>query len=148
MDLKEIRMPEGQDAYAPREKLNRNVLLACQILAGLSALAAFMIERSAGNEGSLISDSALSVPTAILLAILWVVILPAIAVFWHRKAIDEQEEAAFRDGAYFAAYAFLVAAPTWWILWRGGLAPAPDGIAIYLLFMVIWTLVWLKKKYM
>ena len=63
------------------------------------------------------------------------------------RAIDEQEASAYRDGGYYAAYALLIGAPTWWMLWRGSFVPEPDGVAIFMLFALIWTAVWFWKKY-
>jgi hypothetical protein len=33
------------------------------------------------------------------------------------------------------------------MLWRGGFVPEPDGVAIFMLFALIWTAVWFWKKY-
>jgi uncharacterized membrane protein YphA (DoxX/SURF4 family) len=84
---------------------------------------------------------------ALMLVFFWAVIMPIIAWFWHKRAIDEQEASAYRDGGYYAAYAFMIGAPMWWILWRGGFAPEPDGVAIFMLFASLWTAVWFWKKY-
>jgi hypothetical protein len=61
--------------------------------------------------------------------------------------MSRKQAPATRDGGYYAAYAFLVGTPTWWVLWRGGLAPEPNGVAIFMLFSLIWSAVWLWKKY-
>ena len=93
------------------------------------------------------SDSPLPLALAVLLAVFWGVIMPVIAWFWHTRAIDEQEANAYRDGGYYAAYGYLMGAPTWWFLWRGGLLPEPNGTLIFCLFAIIWTAVWVWKKY-
>jgi hypothetical protein len=73
--------------------------------------------------------------------------MPVVLWFWHTRAIDEQEANAYKDGGYYAAYAFLMLTPLWWLLWRGGLLPEPNGFAIYMAFSLVWTIVWLWKKY-
>lgn len=96
---------------------------------------------------SVFASTPLSPLVAIVMAGIWGVIIPATAWFWHNRAIDELEAAAYRDGGYYAGYAFLVVAPLWWILWRGGFLPAPDGVALYFGFAALWCIVWYWKKY-
>ncbi len=131
-----------------REKLNRNIMWACCALGGVIAL--YLISLRPSNLVGLgaFSDGPVPASAAIFLAAIWGIAMPVIAYFWHKKAIDEQEAAAYRDGAYYAAYAFIIGAPTWWILARGGLAPQIDGVAIFLIFNFIWLGVWFYKKYL
>lgn len=96
---------------------------------------------------SLVASTPISPLVAIVMAGVWGVIMPVAAWFWHNRAIDELEAAAYRDGGYYAGYAFLIIAPLWWILWRGGFLPAPDGVALYLGFATLWCIVWYWKKY-
>lgn len=132
----------------PKERLNRNIMIVCGLVGGSIGVAMAML-------GPDITDAPLSelangpIPSiaAIFLAAVWGIILPVIAYYWHKRAIDEQEAAAYRDGGYYAAYAFIVAAPTWWFLARGGLVPEPNGVAIFCIFNLIWLSVWFYKKY-
>ena len=135
-----------------REKLNRNIVIACGLIGGV--MGAVVAMTGIANSNTSVPDSFSEfvngpMPTniALPLALFWAVGMPVIAWFWHTRAIDEQEASAYRDGGYYAAYAYLILAPAWWILWRGGLLPQPDGVAIYVTFSVIWTLVWFWKKY-
>lgn len=134
-----------------REKLNQKIMIACMV----SGAVIGVILASSGNGASasqsldhiIFSDTPLPLAIALPLTLFWGLGMPLIAWFWHARAIDEQEAAAYRDGAYYAAYVYLIAAPLWWLLWRGGLLPEPNGIAIFFSFSVIWSSVWFWKKY-
>ena len=131
-----------------RERLNRNIMIACAVMGGIIGLALSIVGGAMPSEPlAIFSDSPLPIALAILLAVFWGVVMPVIAWFWHTRAIDEQEAHAYRDGGYYAAYAYLVGAPAWWFLWRGGVLPEPDGVAIFATFAIIWTTVWYWKKY-
>jgi hypothetical protein len=146
------RLRIGGGPMTSREKLNRNIMVGCGLLGAVIGAALVATDGSisggaATDPLSVFSDTPLPVAIAIALAIFWAVIMPVIAWFWHTRAIDEQEANAYRDGGYYAAYAYLIGAPTWWFLWRGGLVPEPNGTTIFFLFAIIWTAVWFWKKY-
>ena len=146
------KLKTSGEPMTKREKLNRDIILACGLLGGLmgAAMAATGILNApdeAADPFAILFDGPLPVAAALLLAFFWAVIMPVIAWFWHTRAIDEQEASAYRDGGYYAAYAYLILAPAWWLLWRGGLAPEPSGVAIFFTFTLIWSAVWFWKKY-
>ncbi len=142
------RIRIGGGPMTTREKLNRNIMIGCGLLG--AAIGATLVATDGSipsDPQTIFSDSPLPLALAVLLAVFWGVIMPVIAWFWHTRAIDEQEANAYRDGGYYAAYAYLMGAPTWWFLWRGGLLPEPNGTLIFCLFAIIWTAVWFWKKY-
>lgn len=147
------KLQAGGANMTRREKLNRNIIVACGLVGGVIGvvLAAIGISGSRDNAEfdpiSLLVTGPIPVPAALAIVFVWAVVMPAIAWFWHTRVIDEQEASAYRDGGYYAAYAYLMLTPTWWLLWRGGLLPEPDGVAIYLTFSLIWSAVWFWKKY-
>lgn len=136
-----------------REKLNRNIMVACGLIGGVIGIVLAVTgtlavpDDSMADPFSLFASGPLPLTVTLSLVFAWAVIMPVLAWLWHTRAIDEQEANAYRDGGYYAAYAYLILAPVWWILWRGGLLPEPDGVAIYATFAVIWTAVWFWKKY-
>lgn len=135
-----------------REKLNRNIIVACGGLGGIMGLAiAASGISNISEQGADPFVALLAGPLPLIIVVplifVWGVIMPVVAWFWHTRVIDEQEANAYRDGGYYAAYAFLMLTPLWWLLWRGGLVPEPDGVAIYLSFSLVWTAVWFWKKY-
>jgi hypothetical protein len=140
-----------QEPLTRRERLNRNIMVGCGVLGGLIgiALAIGGIDQQGIDvfSTSFLSEKSISPALAILLVVGWAIVMPVVAWIWHTRAIDEQEASAYRDGGYYSAYIYLIGAPTWWILWRGGFAPEPNGVAIFLIFSSIWSAVWFWKKY-
>jgi hypothetical protein len=140
------------DALTRRERLNRNIMLGCMMLgatigAVLAATGNLDMTDSAISPLSIFGDGPMPISIVLLLVFAWGVVMPVVAWFWHTRAIDEQEASAYRDGGYYAAYAYLILAPVWWLLWRGGLLPEPNGVAIFCAFAFIWSAVWFWKKY-
>jgi hypothetical protein len=130
-----------------RERLNRNILIGSSVLGAVTGVALSMFSESKGNEHfATFSSQPISVMASVTLAVLWGIIMPVLAYFWH-KTVDEQEAYAYREGAYYAFYAYACGAPTWWILWRGGLAPEPNGVVFYSILMTICGAVWFWKRY-
>jgi hypothetical protein len=139
------RQIAGGNNLTKREK---KVRLIMAILIGAGALigVALSIAAESTSTGSAFSNDPISRPLAIGLAFLIGVILPIIYWFWH-KNIDEQEASAYRDGAIAGIYAYSIGLPVWWILWRGGIAPVPDALTVYLATMLVWCAGWFWKKY-
>jgi len=138
------QMKRNGEKVPRREKLNRNIIMACTGLGVVIGLATgFGISNTSGNAAdpfAALLTSPIPLTVVIPLVVFWGVIMPVVAWFWHTRAIDEQEESAYRDGGYYAAYAFLFLTPLWWLLWRGGLLPEPNIVAIYCVFSL--ALLW------
>ena len=145
------KLKANNEPLTKRERLNRNILLGCGIGGGIVGLVISLNSALTASPDSdpidLFVSSSIPPMVALLLAFIWGIIMPVIAWVWHKRAIDEQEASAYRDEGYYAAYAYLIGAPTWWMLWRGGLVPEPNGVAIFMLFTIIWSVVWYWKKY-
>lgn len=159
-------MTRDKEPLTPREARNRNILISCMLLGG--AIAATLVAEAHVTtrvvtttivkngvttthvERSIDALGAFTGPVpptfAIVLAAIWGLALPVISLLWYRT-IDEHERAAYRDGAEVAAFAYMIGAPIWWILWRGGLVVPPDGALIFITFNFIYLGVWLWRKY-
>ncbi len=101
------RIRIGGGPMTTREKLNRNIMVGCGLLG--AAIGATLVATDGSipsDPQTMFSDSPLPLALAVLLAVFWGVIMPVIAWFWHTRAIDEQEANAYRDGGYYAAYAY------------------------------------------
>jgi uncharacterized membrane protein YidH (DUF202 family) len=145
-------LKRDEDGLTRRERLNRNVMVGCMALGAvmggvLAANGNLDISDPASGPLAIFDDSPMPVAVALAIVFLWAVIMPILAWFWHTRAIDEQEASAYRDGGYYAAYAYLILAPVWWLLWRGSLLPEPSGVVIFMTFAFIWSAVWFWKKY-
>jgi len=146
--LREMRRPTGEEPLTPRERLNRNIIIGCGVLGLIVGMALSLgggVDMTKG--GGVFTNEPLPPALALALVALTGVLLPLVSVFWHRSAVDELETEAYKTGALYAVYVYMIGAPVWWLLWRGGFVPAPDGIIIY--FAVILTLgaVWMRKKH-
>jgi hypothetical protein len=130
-----------------REKLNNRILAACAVSGGLIGLVLVISGDLSTQNPNMFSSDPISPIVAVTLAILIGILLPLVSWYWHERVIDEQEEQAYRSGALMGMYAFWFVAPVWWLLWRGGMLPAPDGVALYLMTTFIALIVWFWKKY-
>ncbi|WP_411290275.1 hypothetical protein [Sphingorhabdus sp.] len=130
-----------------RDKMNVRMTWGSGIFGGLIALALIAGDIMGANDGNIFGSGALPPTLAIILSVAIGIVLPAVTYYWHKRVIDEQEEAAYRTGALIAIYAFWFIAPVWWLLWRGGMLPAPDGVALYLMTTFVALIVWFWKKY-
>ncbi len=131
-----------------RERLNNRIIWGCGIFGGIIGLALALTDNmGAANEPSLFASGPISPVLAVILASAIGVVLPAITFYWHKHVVDEQEDAAYRAGTLIAIYAFWFIAPVWWLLWRGGILPSPNGVALYFMTAFIALIVWFWKKY-
>lgn len=141
-----------EDGLTRRERLNRNIMIGCLALGAvmggiLAATGNLDIADRESSAFAIFDDSPIPTIAALFIAFVWAGAMPVVTWFWHTRAIDEQEASAYRDGGYYAAYAYLFLAPTWWLLWRGGLLPEPNGVTIFTAFSLIWLAIWFWKKY-
>ena len=131
-----------------RERMNNRIIWGYGIFGGIIGLTlALTGNMEAANEPSPFASGPMSPMLAVILAVAIGVVLPAITFYWHKHVVDEQEDAAYRAGALIAIYAFWFVAPVWWFLWRGGILPQTDGVALYFMTAFIALIVWFWKKY-
>lgn len=139
-----LRGIAAEDPGTSRERRGRIVFLSCFALG-----VAMGIALTLGGESPLagFSDAPISPVLAVVLAAITVILLPLVCLYWHRRVADEQEKAAYGAGVLLAIYAYWIGAPAWWLLWRGGLVPAPDGVLIYFATIAVAAIGWLHAKY-
>ncbi len=143
-----LRVPIGDGPPTAKERLNRNILIVCGALGAVTALLMILAQgRGWMDNPQIFSNDPL--PPAVAIALIFVtgVLTPAISFYWHRSAIDEQELDAYKTGALYGLYVYMIGAPVWWFAWRGGFLPAPDGVVIYFVTICTVGAVWLWKKY-
>ena len=97
-------------------------------------------------ELALLSNSALPANFAIGSSIVWVVGMAISLILYHRS-VDDHEERAYLWAGTAAWYTLTLAAPTWWVLHRASLAPAPDVMLLFLGALAVNATVWLWLKY-
>lgn len=85
-------------------------------------------------------------PALAWLLVVGMVISLLLSVRWHRL-LDEHERAAYDFGAVAAIYVYFAVSINWWVLWRAEIAPAINGVAIFVITTVTWILGWLVRRY-
>jgi hypothetical protein len=145
--LRILNAPTGEAPPTRKERLNRNILVACGALGFIISLLMMFTQGGPDLTRGLLSSEPLEPAIAIALLVLMGVVLPILSFVWHRSAVDEQEIAAYKDGALWGINVFMIGAPIWWIAWRGGFLPAPDGIILYFATITVMGAVWMWKKY-
>jgi hypothetical protein len=130
-----------------RETRSNRFLIGSAVVGLFAGMALVIAGDFGGGDPSPFSDAPIPAATAVALAALFAIGMPVLSWYWHMHVIDEQEAEAYRSGALIAAYAFWIVAPVWWLLWRGGLLPAVDGVAIYLGTIIIASIIWFWKKF-
>jgi hypothetical protein len=141
------KMRTSQEKVPRREKLYNRILVGCMIFGGIIGLTLAISGSSGTRDTALFGSGALPPMIALALAASIGIFMPVLTYYWHKNAVDELEEAAYRAGTLFAMYAFWFVAPVWWLLWRGGFLPSPDGVALYTMTMFVALFVWAWKKY-
>lgn len=140
-------MKRDAEPLTRREKLNNRMLIGSGVFGGLIAAALIASGEIGGQSPNIFSSDPIAPAVAISVALLIGVLAPLSSWYWHMRVVDEQEADAYRSGAMLAVYAYWFVAPVWWLLWRGGLVPAPDGIVLYMMTIFIAVIIWFWKKY-
>jgi hypothetical protein len=142
-----VKLRSSSQNLPRREKLNQRVMAGSVLLGGVIGIALLAAPTGNDNDLSIFSSAPIEPWVAVLLAAIVGIAVPLMSWFWHNRVIDEQEADAYRSGALIAIYIYWFVAPVWWLLWRGGLVPAPDGVALYLITMFAAMGIWFWKKY-
>jgi len=144
--LRETRRPTGEAPLTRKERLNRNILIGSGLLGGVLGVTMVL---AAGTDDPLAAflDAPLPPWVAAAFIVILAVVLPALSFYWQKAAVDELEIDAYKTGALYALYVYMIGAPIWWFAWRGGFAPEPSGVAIYFITTFTMLIVGFAKKY-
>jgi hypothetical protein len=86
------------------------------------------------SDGSLANDlysnGPLPTALAVALAVLWLVGMPVLSAITRRN-MDEVERGLLQFGESAGFRCFTIAAPVWWIGYRGGVLPQPDVMILF-----------------
>ena len=111
-----------------------------------AVLGAVMQRGETGDAMTIFSNAPLTPGFAMGAAFLWVVGMVVSLAIYHRS-VDDHEERAYLWAGLAAWYTFTLSAPTWWVLHRASLAPAPDLMLLFAGALVVNLIVWLWLKY-
>lgn len=143
---REFNRPGSGEPLNRNERLNRNILIACGALGGIVGVILALASGKLTEGGAVFSNEPLPPMIAAALILVLGILIPIISYYWH-KVVDEQEVHAYKTGTLYAFYVYGIGTPLWWLAWRGGFAPAPDGFIIYYATITVMGIVWLWKKY-
>jgi hypothetical protein len=136
--------PRGLDGpIAPRVRSARTILLASVAIA---VPIGTILGIADGGSAALVSDTAVSPGTAIVVIALWAVAGPILTWLWWQR-IDEHEAGAYRDGGMIAAHAYMFATPAWWMATRAGWLPPQEPMAVLVTVSLVWMLVWFVRRF-
>lgn len=148
--VRDVRRPTGEEPLTAKERLNRNILIGSGAIGGAMGVLVVLAMLASGQEiepDAVFSDAPLPASVALVLVLVIGLVVPAISIYWHKSAVDEQEADAYKTGALWGMYVFMIGAPIWWFAWRGGFAPEPNGVLIYFATILTMGVIWLWKKY-
>ena len=134
----------GEPVAERTRKANKLLLLASGLGGVLGAVLAIGAFRT-GDPFAFLSNGPMPLAVVIPAIGIWLIAM-LLSLQWHRS-IDEHEARAYEFGGLAGLYLYSFLAPAWWLAWRGGLAPAPDTMAIFLAVMTVWSVVWFWRRF-
>jgi hypothetical protein len=145
--LRAARRPAGEAPLTRRERLNRNILIGSGALGFAMAMVTILFGSDPDERASVFSSGPLPMGVALIMVLVIGLLVPAMSIFWHRRVVDEQEADAYKTAALYGLYVYMIGTPVWWFAWRGGFAPAPDGMLIFFVTIATVGVIWTWKKY-
>lgn len=140
-------VPDMALPASPRMRSNRLLMYVTLGFAVLLGIAMAMLSDNTGAQvQDILSDrTPLPQPVALLL-LAGMLLVTILSIRWH-MLLDEHERAAYDFGGIAALYAYFIASVGWWLAWRGGMMPEPDGYAIFWGTMIVWAIGWLIRRF-
>ena len=129
---------------APRTAKARGALIGAVVLGVLLSV----VMLAGGRESADMLHANTPIPPVYAIAAIgvWAVATPLLSLYWWRN-IDEHEAQAYRSSALAAMTAYAAITPSWWLAWRGGLAPEPQEMLTFLVIMTVWGAGWAWSRY-
>lgn len=134
------------EPMSPKTRKANNLLLLSAALGGVLGAALSISTINMDDPFALFSNSPMSRAVVIPALAVWLLLVPLISWQWHRN-VDEHEAEAYKFGGLAGLYLYGFLAPAWWLAARGGLAPAPDTMVIYLIVIAVWCVGWFWRRY-
>lgn len=132
---------------SPKMRTNRILLYVSLFLSLVTGIGLAVSDGGNSRDFGILLNvtSPISQSAAILLIFAMIVVL-ALSIQWH-ASLDEHERGAYNFGAVTALYSYFGISVVWWLAWRGGMAPSPDGFVIFWAVTIIWMLGWLYRRF-
>lgn len=132
---------------SPKMRTNRILLYVSLFLSLVTGIGLAASDSGNSRDFGILLDitSPISQSAAVLLIFAMIVVL-TLSIQWH-ASLDEHEKGAYNFGAVAALYSYFGISVVWWLAWRGGMAPSPDGFVIFWAVTIIWMLGWLYRRF-
>ncbi|WP_144094839.1 hypothetical protein [Croceicoccus sediminis] len=130
----------------PVGKSTRRARMLTVVSLALGVAIGIMLSVGESGRSPLVSGDDISPTVAVILAVCALVVVPVLTLVWFR-ALDEHEAAAYSIGALVALNCNIALTAAWWVLAKGGLATPVEAMPIFLMTMVVWSAVWIWKRY-
>jgi hypothetical protein len=127
------------EKVAPSIQRARKVLIVGSLLGGV--LGALLGVGAVSLDSNPFSNGTLPPAIAILCMAGWIIAAPVMTIIWLRS-IDEHELQANNWGATAGIMLYFMIEPAWWLGWRGGIFPRPEGMIIFAAVLTVYTAVW------
>ncbi len=123
------------DPDTPRTRRISMGMIALMAIACVTAIL-FSIGDGEARTSELFSNGPLPTSVAVAACALWLLGIPALAYFSRRNA-DEVDMEYQKFGETIGFQFFGVVAPVWWVAWRGGFAPEPDVMILFVAVLIV-----------
>jgi hypothetical protein len=134
-------MTDGENFGSIAERQRRRRYWTLMGLALAAALVIGLAGRILGTPyGPIAPAAAIGLAAALLL-------LTVVGNWVYFRSIDELEVASNLVGGLWGFYAFVVGWPLWHLLWRGGLAPQPEMLPLYVGAVAVSVAAFLWKRF-
>lgn len=134
-------------ARSPKMREYQIVVIATAFFGGIVGM--LMQIGSSGDDHNALSGLSYNAPLSPLVSVIILGSLPLLAWLYYRwhKTADEHEQAAYNFGAVLGIYTYFFASVGWWVAWRGGYLPEPNGFAIFWAVIIVWSIGWLWHRF-
>lgn len=144
--MTEANAPTERRRMSPRRRRYWTALGFSGVIGGIIG-AWMVIDQPEGRSAiEMANTGALSTGFAIGASIFWTVGLAIASIVYHRS-IDDHEEHAWLWAGLWGWYAFIFAAPVWWVLHRASIAPAPDAMILFVFSLLSNAIAYLWLKF-
>ena len=139
-------MTKLEPKIAPSVKKSKRILIFSMLVGAALGMYMAISLAEAPGEFDFFSNSPINSTVAAVAIAVWLLIVPPLTFVWWRN-VDEHEKDAYREGAMVSAHAYIFLVPSWWLGTRAGWLPDQDPMIVLVLVGIVWSAVWLYRKY-
>lgn len=132
------------EPVAPRIRKGSRIWLLSGLIGAVIGLVLSI--STIGDDGPTMFTNGPVPPLAAAIGIaIWAAAVPLLSWSWL-KNIDEHEMQANYVGAMAGMAVYMIAAPSWWLGWRGGFLPEPQTMVTFIAVSIVYCSVWAWRR--